>query len=78
MACTLEFVDDVQSAIDHINRYGRYAVFLHTISSSLFFLEVCSFSPYYIPIISLFFLELNLIVLNICSFQCTHRLHYHY
>uniref|UniRef100_A0A0D3EW86 Delta-1-pyrroline-5-carboxylate synthase n=4 Tax=Oryza TaxID=4527 RepID=A0A0D3EW86_9ORYZ len=22
MACTLEFVDDVQSAIDHINRYG--------------------------------------------------------
>lgn len=37
MACTLEFVDDVQSAIDHINRYGRYAVFLHTISSSLFF-----------------------------------------
>jgi len=23
MACTLEFVDDVQSAIDHINRYGR-------------------------------------------------------
>lgn len=27
MACTLEFVDDVQSAIDHINRYGRYASF---------------------------------------------------
>jgi hypothetical protein len=24
MACTIEFVDDVQSAIDHIHRYGRY------------------------------------------------------
>jgi len=23
MACTLEFVDDVHAAIDHINRYGR-------------------------------------------------------
>jgi delta-1-pyrroline-5-carboxylate synthetase len=27
MACTLEFVDDVQSAIDHINHYGRYVGF---------------------------------------------------
>ena len=26
MACTVEFVDDVQSAIDHIHRYGRYLV----------------------------------------------------
>ena len=24
MACTIEFVDDVNAAIDHIHRYGRY------------------------------------------------------
>jgi delta-1-pyrroline-5-carboxylate synthetase len=35
MACTLEFVDDVESAIDHINRYGRYAGFLLNILSSM-------------------------------------------
>lgn len=37
MACTLEFVDDVQSAIDHINRYGRYAGFHLNILSMFFF-----------------------------------------
>jgi hypothetical protein len=25
MACTVEFVDDVQAAINHIHRYGRYS-----------------------------------------------------
>jgi hypothetical protein len=39
MACTLEFVDDVQSAIDHINRYGRYGAcsFKHTFPTYCFY-----------------------------------------
>lgn len=27
-ACTVEIVDDVHAAIDHINQHGRYHIFL--------------------------------------------------
>lgn len=28
LACTVEIVDDVHAAIDHIHNYGRYVLFI--------------------------------------------------
>lgn len=33
LACTVEIVEDVNSAIDHIHRHGRQVTFLITIQS---------------------------------------------
>lgn len=51
LACTVEIVDDVYAAIDHINRYGRYVTltcfirdFLNCIFLSFIFSDVVAIS----------------------------------
>lgn len=69
MACTVEFVNDVQSAIDHIHRYGRYLIVVTPVSplshsTSCFLKQKMRFN---VTQISIFYL-----------FQCSYRLYRHY
>lgn len=38
LACTLEVVDDVNAAIDHIHQHGRYVNFWDLFKSSVFYM----------------------------------------